>query len=130
MKKCYLCHQVRELRHSHIVPEFLYRELYNDKRQLMAVSGLGKRGRTLLQNGIKQHLFCEECEQHFNEHFEKPFKRWLDTKQLPNPWALGRGGPLDGGRLRPIQIVPSECPVPCFGLFARDVQPRVARPPP
>lgn len=88
MKKCHLCHQVRELRHSHIVPEFLYRELYNDKRQLMAVSGLGKRGRALRQNGIKQHLFCEECEQHFNERFEKPFKRWLDTKQLPNPWPL------------------------------------------
>jgi hypothetical protein len=88
MTRCHLCLQERELRNSHIVPEFLYGKLYNDKRQLMAISGLGKHGRSLLQNGIKQHLFCEACEQHFNEKFEKPFKKWLDARPLPNPWPL------------------------------------------
>jgi hypothetical protein len=53
----------------------------------MGVNGRGPRGWRPLQNGIKQPLFCEECEQHFNENFEKPFKRqWIDTPALPARW--------------------------------------------
>lgn len=36
MPRCHLCHLDRDLRNSHIVPEFLYSELYNGKGQLMA----------------------------------------------------------------------------------------------
>ena len=31
-----------------------------------------QRARGLLQKGIRERLFCEECEQRFNEHFENP----------------------------------------------------------
>jgi hypothetical protein len=87
MPECRLCLRERDLRKSHIVPEFLYAPLYNEKGHMMGVNGLGRKGWRPLQNGIKQPLFCEECEQHFNEYFEKPFKRlWLDTPALPSPW--------------------------------------------
>ncbi|WP_426112404.1 hypothetical protein [Massilia sp. PWRC2] len=87
MPRCHLCHLDRELRNSHIVPEFLYKNLYNDKGHLMAINGVGSRGWAPLQNGLKQQLFCENCEQHFNNYFEKPFlERWVRGKPLPETW--------------------------------------------
>lgn len=88
MPLCRLCHLDRELRNSHIVPEFLYKNLYNEKGHLMAISGVGGRGWAALQNGIKQHLFCEDCEQHFNKYFETPFlEQWVNGKPLPETWT-------------------------------------------
>ncbi len=89
MPICQLCHNDRELRNSHIVPEFLYDELYNDKNHLMGINGQGSRGWKALQKGIRQPLFCESCEQYFNEYCEKPFReQWVVAKQLPNPWNV------------------------------------------
>lgn len=40
-----------------------------------------------LQKGIREPLFCESCEQYFNEYCEKPFlEQWVRAKPLPNPW--------------------------------------------
>jgi hypothetical protein len=84
---CQLCHNDHELRNSHIVPEFLYGDLYNDKGHLMGINGRGNRGWKALQNGIREYLFCESCEQYFNEYFEKPFRaQWVVAAPLPNPW--------------------------------------------
>lgn len=88
MPICQLCQLDRELRKSHIVPESLHADLYNDKHQLMAITGRGAYGRKLLQNGIREPLFCEACEQHFNEYCEKPFlEEWVRAKPLPDPWT-------------------------------------------
>lgn len=88
MPQCRLCHQEHELRNSHIVPEFLYGGLYNQKNHLMAINGRGRQGWKPLQQGIREKLFCEACEQHFNEYCEKPFRRqWCGISPLPNPWT-------------------------------------------
>lgn len=87
MPQCHLCKNDRELRDSHIVPEFLYSDLYNAKHQMMGINGQGRRGWKALQNGVKEHLFCEPCEQHFNEYFEKPFRElWVENFPLLDPW--------------------------------------------
>jgi hypothetical protein len=87
MPVCKLCLHERELRNSHIVPEFLYDPLYNGKHQMLGVTGIGSRGAALLQKSAREHLFCESCEQHFNEHFEKPFRRqWVEKCPLLDPW--------------------------------------------
>ncbi len=55
----------------------------------MAINGLGHRGWKALQNGIKERLFCESCEQHFNKYYEKPFlAQWVVAAPLPNPWNV------------------------------------------
>ncbi len=78
MPICRLCNNERVLRNSHIVPESLYSNLYNEKGHMMGINGFGSKGWKPLQQGIREHLFCEACEQHFNEHFEKPFrKQWV-----------------------------------------------------
>ena len=89
MPLCRLCHLDRDLRDSHIVPEFLHDDLYNTKGHLMAINGLGNRGWKALQKGVREHLFCEVCEQHFNEYCEKPFRaQWVEAAPLPNPWNV------------------------------------------
>lgn len=88
MPFCRLCETDQELRNSHIVPEFLFSNLYNEKHQLLAIHGHGPQGSQLLQKGIREPLFCETCEQHFNKHFEKPFHaQWIKKLLLPNPWV-------------------------------------------
>ena len=93
MPKCRLRgSQVPSLRNSHIVPKFLYKDLYNDKGHMMAIRPPHAQHRPwrALQKGVSEKLFCESCEQHFNEHFEKPFLRqWLETR-LPDPWIHDR----------------------------------------
>jgi hypothetical protein len=89
MPICRLCQFDRELRNSHIVPEFLYKELYNDKNHMMGITGHGNLGWKPLQQGAKERLFCESCEQHFNKHCEEPFlAQWVNAAPLPNPWNI------------------------------------------
>lgn len=53
----------------------------------MGINGRGSKGWETLQKGVREYLFCEECEQHFNEHFEKPFRKsWVENCPLPDPW--------------------------------------------
>lgn len=87
MPQCRLCLKDRKLCDSHIIPEFLYSGLYNDKHQMMGINGAGTKGWKPLQKGITEKLFCEPCEQHFSNHVEAPFKSdWCDKFPLPDPW--------------------------------------------
>ena len=89
MATCRLCLQQTTLRNSHIVPEFLYAKLYNDKGHMMGINGRGRKGWKPLQQGVREPLFCETCEQHFNEYCEKPFRaQWVLSSPLPSPWAV------------------------------------------
>jgi hypothetical protein len=84
--KCALCGESATLRNSHIFPEFLYRELYGDKRQMFGIHGRGRDGYRPLQKGLRDRLLCDACEQHLNDHFEKPFLRWYEAQSLPENW--------------------------------------------
>ena len=89
MPLCRLCQNDRVLRNSHIVPEFLYERLYNDKGHMMSIHGLGHRGWQAVQKGLREPLFCESCEQYFNEYYEKPFyAEWVASFPLPDPWNV------------------------------------------
>jgi hypothetical protein len=56
---------------------------------MMGINGQGNRGWKAVQKGIREHLFCESCEQHFNEYFEKPFRaQWVVAAPLPSPWNV------------------------------------------
>lgn len=70
---------------SHILPEFLYRNLYNKQNKFMGITGQGTKGWGLLQKGIREKLFCYDCEQHLNESYEKPFmQQWTIDFPLPD----------------------------------------------
>src|SRR6266849_5839504 len=79
---CKLCREDKPLCSSHIIPEFLYRPLYDDNHRAIEVSLIPKKAH-LLQKGYREPLLCFECEQRINK-YEVYFRDiWYEKKKLP-----------------------------------------------
>ena len=65
---CELCRKDLELRKSHIIPEWVYTDLYDDKHRFNVLSTLPERPRPKEQKGIRERLLCEDCEQQFSRY--------------------------------------------------------------
>jgi hypothetical protein len=63
---CRLCRKSKPLQDSHIVPEFIYKPLYNAKHQLFGLAGSTKV--KIFQKGVREKLLCRECEQQFSRY--------------------------------------------------------------
>lgn len=64
---CRLCNERHELCRSHIIPEFLYRPLYDDKHRYFVVS-VGEERDRYAQKGLTEALLCRRCEQHLGRY--------------------------------------------------------------
>lgn len=70
---------------SHVLPEFMYRYLYDEKGRMLGIHGQGKLNKEHVQKGLREKLLCFDCEQFLNNNYEKRFKRyWVDTEPLPH----------------------------------------------
>jgi hypothetical protein len=63
---CRLCLESKSLRNSHIVPEFVYKPIYNAKHQLFGLAGSAKV--KIFQKGIREKMLCSDCEQQFSRY--------------------------------------------------------------
>lgn len=92
--ECRLCGQRRQLCRSHIIPEWAYRPLYDEDRRSIEVSSEDLR-QHIVQVGLREHLFCCDCERHF-ERIERPFLRfWGARSRFPailNQPSIGLSG--------------------------------------
>jgi hypothetical protein len=80
---CALCRNTRQLRQSHIVPEFAYKPIYDEKHRLISFSPLDIDAKRYEQKGLRHRLLCDDCEGYLNTNFEDPFKRyWIDQNPL------------------------------------------------
>jgi hypothetical protein len=61
--RCALCLCEAELRRSHIIPEFLYETLYDDKHRLQILSVIPDQDNWREQKGLRERLLCDACEQ-------------------------------------------------------------------
>jgi hypothetical protein len=68
--RCALCHAPGPLRDSHIIPEFLYRTLYDEKHRFHTYGKHGKPELALDQKGFRERLLCDACECRFC-HYEQ-----------------------------------------------------------
>ena len=64
---CRLCLKENELRHSHILPEFMYQNLYNtDIRRFHSfeinLDNLEDAKKRIQQKGVREYLLCQNCE--------------------------------------------------------------------
>jgi hypothetical protein len=77
---CKLCLQPKKLCESHIIPEFLYKELYDPayKNRIRVLHTSPRGDDRPLQKGIKEYLLCHTCEGKFHEPKAKSllFGRW------------------------------------------------------
>jgi|APTNR8051073442_1049403.scaffolds.fasta_scaffold05695_8 hypothetical protein len=64
--QCALCLEEAELRRSHLIPEFLYKTLYDEKHRLHVLSILPEKGNCHEQKGLREKLLCDCCEQRFS----------------------------------------------------------------
>lgn len=62
MATCRLCLNERELKNSHIIPEFFYQPLYDKKHRFHVLSTKKKRPRPMEQKGARERLLCIDCE--------------------------------------------------------------------
>jgi len=53
---------------SHVIPEFIYSPLYDEKHRLHVFSKSSVRDPAMLQKGIREQLLCIECEGKLSEH--------------------------------------------------------------
>ena len=67
MPKCKLCTADKKLLKSHIIPEFMYKSMYNKNKFLCASSIPGKKN-TIKQKGEWERLLCDECELHISKY--------------------------------------------------------------
>lgn len=58
---CALCKKCHELRNSHIIPEFMYRPLYDDKHRF-SLMGVEQDSPKFKQKGLREKLLCSGCE--------------------------------------------------------------------
>jgi hypothetical protein len=63
---CRLCGNDAELCDSHIVPEFLYKPLYDGKHRTLHARG-DLTSKRLVQKGLRERLLCVECERRIGE---------------------------------------------------------------
>ena len=58
---CVLCQNDSELKRSHIIPEFLYQPLYDDKHRFHVLDKQAG-SKKFEQKGIREKLLCADCE--------------------------------------------------------------------
>lgn len=62
---CALCRLEKPLQNSHIIPEFLYGVMYDEKHRYNVLSLAPERRERTAQKGARERLLCRECEQKF-----------------------------------------------------------------
>lgn len=89
MSKCKLCGEEKPLlKKSHIFPEFLHRELYDEKQRLMKINlmvephGIGKVSK-LPKGEYEQNLLCQECDGNRIGSFESYVGKILSNAEMP-----------------------------------------------
>jgi hypothetical protein len=81
---CRLCHKKRPLRKSHIFPEFLYQDVYDEKHRYEVNNLAGQKVLPFRQSGIWEKLLCHDCEQKLskNETYSSKVIRRLATVMI------------------------------------------------
>ena len=81
--KCHLCLQERELCESHIIPEFFYRDSYDDKHKMSILKEQDPRIYRSFK-GEYEKLLCPDCERFLNRTYENYFDNfWYSKRTLP-----------------------------------------------
>lgn len=64
--ECKLCLEERDLKDSHIISEFWYKPLYDEKHRFHVLTTTPEDKNIFAQKGIREKLLCYNCEQYFS----------------------------------------------------------------
>jgi hypothetical protein len=65
---CRLCKQPKPLKKSHVISEFLYKDMYDEKHRFFGLSSNVETKDQLAQKGLREPLLCEDCEQQIGRY--------------------------------------------------------------
>lgn len=96
---CRLCNRERELKDSHIVPEFMYQNIYdqNPRRFYTLKINLddeANSSKLIEQKGIREHLLCGECESLLSK-YEKYAAETIYAKNKGNKTFIKKASETD-----------------------------------
>jgi hypothetical protein len=78
---CKLCLQQKKLCRSHILPEFLYKSLYDENHKYHVISNIPEKKNFKRQIGLWEFLLCKECEA-ILQKYEDYVYRLLNVHQI------------------------------------------------
>lgn len=83
--KCRLCLQSEDLiKNSHIIPDFMYQDLYDEKHRMVRTAGLDVASAKKIQTGEKEAgLLCRKCDNEILGSLERYASRVLFTGEEP-----------------------------------------------
>lgn len=81
-KICHLCLRAQPLVNSHILPEFVFKPIYDHRHKVVQV-GKHERSKTL-QKGWRERLLCEDCEARLNPYETDFANQWFENPSLPD----------------------------------------------
>ena len=65
---CALCYEERPLRKSHVIPEFMFGPLYDEKHRFYGISNTPTKPNQIFQKGPREKLLCDSCEQQVSRY--------------------------------------------------------------
>lgn len=82
---CRLCLKDKDIRLSHVIPDFLYKTTYDEKHRALEINFNHPKKINLLQKGYREKLLCNDCEQFLNTNFEIYFNDlWYEKESRPD----------------------------------------------
>lgn len=125
LQTCRLCGANGQLRNSHILPEFLYKEnLYSEETKRLHIISLGRREGPKVdfeQKGIRERLFCQACEtklSRYEHHAAEAFFRNPDRTLIMHNLVEYQG--LDFNKMRLFQhSIVWRCAIANHPLFSK-----------
>ena len=92
---CALCKKDRELANSHVIPEFLFKLLYDEKHRAHSLTTSVRSSAPFIQKGLREKLLCRECENRLScyekyaaeEVFHKGLKE-IPSECIDNIWIV------------------------------------------
>lgn len=87
--ECVLCQTEQKLVHSHVWPEFMYEDLYDETGRYISINDDPRAPERPFQKGLREYLLCTACEQHLSR-FETYSAKLL--RQVRGEPANGRPG--------------------------------------
>lgn len=100
---CRLCKQPRQLCSSHIIPEFMYRPLYDEKHRFWQLSSFPQRPNRKFQKGFRELLLCADCEQRFSR-FERYARDVFFGNATSQPVQIETGLLFSRLRYKPLKL--------------------------
>lgn len=75
-EKCKLCLKTCELKNSHIIPHLAIKPIRDESLNNRFYEFFNNQSK-IIQDGPKEHLLCDQCEQYLGQRFEKYFKETI-----------------------------------------------------